>query len=181
MATLTYFTNQYNQEHIHQTLVQYILHPKIYNSDHHVIGHTNAKLYGGHNVYLQNALENDCSNIDRTMMNTLAFFGKDSATCLLHFSINYDTPLTERCICPELAWQHADFIAKKTLHPYQCVFAVHENTNHLHTHFVVNSIDLNTGLKINANVFYETLVRFINNNKYLQDTLLLNITGYFSV
>ena len=180
MATLTYFKNNYNQEHIHKTLVHYILHPKIYNADHHVIGYTTARLYGGHNLYFQNILADDGNNIDRVMMNTLAFYGKDASTCLLHFSINYDTPNTEHLVCPELAWQHADFICKKQLFPYQCLFTIHENTDHLHTHFVINSIDLNTGLKIHAHTFYKNLVNFINNNKFLQENLL-NITVFYSV
>ena len=175
MAIITYYRNNYNMQHIHQTLVEYALHPKIYNDSHQIIGHSTATFYGGHNIYYNDVATGDTSIIDRQMFEAAKFYNKDFGKCLLHFSIDYDTQNSETHIVAPVAYQHALFICKKFLHSHQVFFAVHENTDHLHTHFVLNSINLDSGLKIAENNLYKNLTNFINSNKFID----FAITGWY--
>lgn len=171
MAIITYYNNAYNMQHIHQTLVEYALHPKIYNDSHQIIGHSTASFYGGHNIYYNDVATDDTSIIDRQMFEAARFYNKDFGKCLFHFSIDYDTQNSETHIVAPIAYQHALFICKKFLHSYQSFFAVHENTDHLHTHFVLNSIDLISGRKISKKYLYTNLIDFIITNKFLDFTI----------
>lgn len=61
-----------------------------------------------------------------------------------HFILSFPA---DDSVTPELALQITNDFCEKYLSEYQCIYAAHTNTDHLHTHIVFNSISCFTGLK----------------------------------
>lgn len=80
-------------------------------------------------------------------MNTLArLAGKDNNVRLRHFMISF-TEKSEITSSPVFALMVSSEIAEYYADEYQIVFAVHTNRKHIHTHFVMNSVNYKTGEK----------------------------------
>ena len=75
----------------------------------------------------------------RSMEMTKAIHRKTDGKQIVHSVLSFDTkePVTEQEVL-SISKQ----IAREVYRGYQCVIAVHTNTVHLHSHFVVNSVDV---------------------------------------
>ena len=75
-------------------------------------------------------------------------YHKSNYIPLRHFVLSFD-PYYEYDITPFQAYQIAKKVCKIFADAqYQVIFSVHENTNHLHVHILVNTIDLTNGMVI---------------------------------
>ena len=81
----------------------------------------------------------------RSMENTKAIHHKTDGRQVIHSVLSFDTkePVTEQEVL-SISKQ----IAREVYRDYQCVIAVHTNTVYLHSHFIVNSVDIH-GRKFN--------------------------------
>ncbi len=98
---------------------------------------TQEHLIGGYNCDSQNAYFE--------FMNIKEIYHKTDGIQARHFiqSFKPDESLT-----PEIAKEIADKLVQYAdFKEFQLVYAVHVNTEHLHTHFVINSVNNETGLR----------------------------------
>lgn len=98
---------------------------------------TNNKLISGKDCTSENAYEE--------MMVVKNMYGKLGGREKLHF-IQAFTP--EDDLTYETAHEIAMKIANKFFNGFQVVVATHQDTKHIHSHFVVNSVNFETGNKI---------------------------------
>ena len=54
------------------------------------------------------------------------------------------------CVTPELALEITEKFVKRYIPDYECVFAVHDNTENIHSHIVFNSVDMVRGRKFHT-------------------------------
>lgn len=80
---------------------------------------------------------------------------------LRHFIVSFTD---NEAISPEKAFYLAYEIAEYYGNDYQIAFAVHDDTDYVHVHFVMNSVNYNTGIKY-AGGFedFNNLKAYINN------------------
>lgn len=98
---------------------------------------TNRFLTGGFNCDYNNAYEQ--------FVQTKRNYGKETGRQYMHFTQNF-APGDK--ITPEEIKKIADeLVQMKFLKGFEIVYAVHTDREHLHTHFVVNSVNAETGLK----------------------------------
>lgn len=93
------------------------------------------------NCSLKNALSD--------MVKTKEFYGKDIKKNLntrmgYHFKISWKPGEN---ITYEKAMQITKEFCEKYLNGFECVYAVHTNTKHVHTHIVFNSVNMESGYK----------------------------------
>lgn len=109
------------------------------NSYHNVINYVtrdNTVAYtGGENV---TSVETAASE----MKATAALFHKDSGKRLRHSVLSY---AGNEHVTPEMADKFAKEIIQHYAPEYQIVYAVHEDTDHVHTHFVMNQVSYQDG------------------------------------
>lgn len=94
-----------------------------------------ARYVGGANV---TSVENAAAE----MKETAASFHKDSGKRIRHSVLSYDN---DEHVTPEMADQFAKKIIQHYAPEYQIVYAVHEDTDHVHTHFVMNQVSYQDG------------------------------------
>lgn len=76
---------------------------------------------------------------------TKALFRKESGRQIIHMAQSF-APTDN--VTPELVKEIAErFLQHPSFKGYQVVYAVHTNKSHLHTHFVINTVNYETGLK----------------------------------
>lgn len=106
------------------------------------------KMDGQHLVNVNQAMKISEINVEKvfaTMINTKKKFGKEWGRQGYHFVVSFSENDT---VSPEDALKIMDEIQKEYLHDdYECVYAVHTNTEHLHGHLIFNSIDRFEGKK----------------------------------
>lgn len=78
-------------------------------------------------------------------------FSKDSGRMALHIIVSFDDCMREY-ITPEIALRIGYDICAACFSGFQVVFGVHDNTEHLHIHFVVNTVSYYTGRKFSRSV-----------------------------
>ncbi len=114
--------------------IEYIMNPE----------KTNDQKY----VKVNQALHVDEINSEQIyerMLYTKRIFGKEWGRQGYHFIISF---ADQDHIIPEEAVQIIDEIQREYLQDaYECVYAVHDNTEHLHGHLIFNSIDCVKGMK----------------------------------
>ena len=114
--------------------IEYIMNPE----------KTNDQKY----VKVNQALHVDEINSEKIyerMLYTKRIFGKEWGRQGYHFIISF---ADQDHIIPEEAVQIIDEIQREYLKDaYECVSAVHDNTEHLHGHLIFNSIDCVKGMK----------------------------------
>lgn len=71
-----------------------------------------------------------------------AYFHKDSGKRLRHSVLSY---AENEHVTPEMADKFAKEIIQHYAPEYQIVYAVHEDTDHVHTHFVMNQVSYQDG------------------------------------
>lgn len=89
--------------------------------------------------------EIDSEQIYEKMIQTKRMFGKEWGRQGYHFIISF---AEEDDITPGIAIKIIDEIQEEYLQgAYECVYVIHDNTEHLHGHLIFNSIDRYNGLK----------------------------------
>ncbi len=85
----------------------------------------------------------------REFMNTKELYGKKDGRMFYQMlqSFSPDENLT-----PETAHEIAIRFAQEQFPGYEVVVATHTDTNHIHSHFVINSVSMDTGLKYHSNM-----------------------------
>lgn len=99
-------------------------------------------------------------------MNEVAIrFKKTKGIQLRHFILSFPP---EEIDDPEIVYEIACHVARFIGRDYQIVFAVHENTDNLHIHFMQNSVSYTTGYKYSGSKKdYYQLVNFLT--EFLKD------------
>lgn len=103
------------------------------------------RYYGGYNVVLSRA--------DEEIILVKQYFQKTDKRLMRHFTVSFDDE-TSAYDAWILGWRIAAYYADR----YQIVFGVHENTDNIHIHFVMNTVSFVDGLKYSGG--YGALYRF---------------------
>ena len=102
---------------------------------HYITNPAKAAYVGGSGIAsLANAAEE--------MQQTSEHFHKNCGKRLRHSELSFSD---SEHITPELAKQYADKIIQHYGSEYQIVYAVHQNTDHTHIHFVMNQVAYTDG------------------------------------
>ena len=97
-----------------------------------------VRFYGGTGVdYIL------CERAIRQMKAVKKYFKKKSGLQIWHFIFSCPSTITN----PMKLYDFATKIIKEHLLDYQTMFAVHEDTDNLHVHFIVNSVSFLDGRK----------------------------------
>lgn len=105
------------------------------------------RYYGGYNVVLSRA--------DEEIVLVKQYFQKTDKRLMRHFTVSFndETSAYDAWI---LGWRIAAYYADR----YQIVFGVHEDTDNIHIHFVMNTVSFVDGLKYSGG--YGDLYKFTN-------------------
>ena len=87
----------------------------------------------------------DGANAFREFMATKKVYGKDNGIFFYHYAQSF--PPTEK-ITPELAHEIALEFAEKAWAGHEVLVATHCDVAHIHSHFVVNSVGFESGMKL---------------------------------
>ena len=87
----------------------------------------------------------DGANAFREFMATKKVYGKDNGIFFYHYAQSF--PPTEK-ITPELAHEIALEFAEKAWAGHEVLVATHCDAAHIHSHFVVNSVGFESGMKL---------------------------------
>lgn len=87
----------------------------------------------------------DGANAFREFMATKKVYGKDNGMFFYHYAQSF--PPTEK-ITPELAHEIALEFAEKAWAGHEVLVATHCDAAHIHSHFVVNSVGFESGMKL---------------------------------
>ena len=116
---------------------------KTYGALKRVIGYimnpakTEPYLIGGYNC--------DANNAYLQFVMTKRDFSKETGRQYIHFTQSF-APYDK--VTPEIVKQIADeLVQMKSFKGFQIAYAVHTDREHLHTHFIVNTVNAETGLK----------------------------------
>ena len=90
-------------------------------------------------------------------------FGKSDGVQLRHFVISFKQHEVSE---PEVAWQIGNKISKFLGTEFQNVFSVHENTDQLHIHLVMNSVSF-----VDGHRYYGTRKEFYSMKNYTDKVL----------
>lgn len=105
----------------------------------------------------------DINHPAESMAATSAQFGKSHGVQLRHFIISFDVDeINDPALANEIAYQFMQFFA----HEYQAVYAIHEGTENIHIHLVINSVSY-----IDGHRYYGTRAEFKSMQKYMQQVL----------
>ncbi len=78
----------------------------------------------------------------KSMRNVATYFGKEKGVQIRHYVITFPHYEVSE---PILVAQFADYVAEYLSTDYQTVYAVHEDSDYVHIHFVCNAINYRTG------------------------------------
>ena len=81
------------------------------------------------------------------MMSTKRQYGKTDGIIAFH---SYQS-FKEGEVTPDIAHEIGVKLAEEMWNDYEVVVATHQNTNHIHNHFIINSVSYKTGKKYNNN------------------------------
>ena len=84
------------------------------------------------------------SSAAQEFINTKQMFGKDSGVMYFHFVLSF--PPGEK-ITPKEAHEYAMDYARRRWSNYEVVAATHSDVDHIHTHFIINSVSFENGKK----------------------------------
>ena len=82
--------------------------------------------------------------------NTRVMYGKTDGIRYYHFVQSHPSGYN---IAPELAYKIAVEFAERAFPGHEVVVATHTDADHIHSHFVLNAVNADTGLKYNSNKF----------------------------
>lgn len=67
-------------------------------------------------------------------------------------------------VTPDIAHEIGVKFAEEMFKDYEVVVATHQNTNHIHNHFIINSVSFKSGKKYNNNLTNISKIRHISNS-----------------
>lgn len=67
-------------------------------------------------------------------------------------------------VTPDIAHEIGVKFAEEMFKDYEVVIATHQNTNHIHNHFIINSVSFKTGKKYNNNLTNISKIRHISDS-----------------
>lgn len=102
----------------------------------------NQALIGGYNIIPHQG--NATNSTYEQMITTKNIFGKTDGRQGYHYKLSFAA--TDK-VTPEMAMKITEEFCKRCFCDYECAYAIHTNTQHLHSHIVFNSIDLYEGKK----------------------------------
>lgn len=102
------------------------------------------KLIGGYNIKISDDRSKANEEVYNRMVNTKIANDKTDGRQGYHYKLSF--PENE-IISPELAMKITKEFCEECFNGFECAFAVHTNTNHLHSHIVFNSVNLYDGYK----------------------------------
>lgn len=146
-------TNSYFEENSIPNVIHYIIKPE----------KTLHGFIGGYGVNLLN----EQSMIDSFLI-VKNIYHKKNGRQLKHFIVSFSSAEN---ITPILAYQLAWEIASLYSDKFQILFAVHEETQNLHIHFVVNTVSFVDGRMFDNDLIQNTRVRQKTNQvlqRYMQ-------------
>jgi hypothetical protein len=80
----------------------------------------------------------------KAMTDTKSVFDKPGGRQGYHYKLSFPN---EDVVTPELAMKITGEFCEKVFTDYECAYAIHTNTGHIHAHIVFNSIDIKDGYK----------------------------------
>lgn len=113
--------------------IEYIFNPRKTN---------NGAYVGAYNLTLDSA--DIVNSAYDTMINTKVMFGKTMGRQGYHYKLSFKE---DDDVTPEMALEITNEFCKRVFTDYECAYSVHDNTEHLHSHIVFNSIDMLDGYK----------------------------------
>lgn len=87
----------------------------------------------------------DYNSVYGSFLETKAEWGKDSGRMYMHYTLSFPK---EDNISPEQALDFGIQFAEQTFYGYQSLIAVHTDKEHVHCHFVVNTVSYIDGKKL---------------------------------
>lgn len=143
MATIKFLNaaGKYSDANALKNVITYILQPT----------KTPSHIIGGKCVDLQNAVES---------MRTIAqHYGKDHGTRLRHFVLSF---YPREVYCSHVLQAVAERICSYIGNNYQVVYALHEDTETMHIHFVFNAVSYVDGHKYHGDKHdYHALINYV--------------------
>lgn len=102
------------------------------------------KLIGGYNLKISDDRSEVNEEVYNRMLNTKIAHDKTDGRQGYHYKLSF--PENEN-VSPELAMKITKEFCEDCFNGFECAFAIHTNTNHLHSHIVFNSVNLYDGYK----------------------------------
>jgi hypothetical protein len=102
----------------------------------------NLEYVGSYNYTIDGAVPPE-SSYD-TMLSTKEIFGKEYGRQGYHYKLSFPSGDD---VSPELALKITNEFCERVFTNYECAYAVHTNTEHIHAHIVFNSVDMISGYK----------------------------------
>lgn len=102
----------------------------------------NGLLVAGYNLFVDK--DNKTESVYNQMIATKNTFGKEDGRQGYHYKLSFSK---NDDITPQKALEIAREFCARCFTDYECAFAVHTNTEHMHAHIVFNSIDMIEGKK----------------------------------
>ncbi len=132
--------------------INYIINPeKTLNEDY---GKTDYNYLEGRTYNFKNEKVHyvsylNCEEYDSysSMKDTKAYFNKNDGVLAYHSYQSFKKGEVTADIAHEIGIKFAEEMFKD----YEVVVATHQNTNHIHNHFIINSVSFKTGRKYNNN------------------------------
>lgn len=113
--------------------IDYIMNPVKTNNQQYI---------GGYNIFVPDSEKE--RSVFNTMISTKKQFSKEDGRQGYHFKLSFAAGDN---VTPEQAMELTNQFCEACFKDYECVYAVHNNTAHLHSHIVINSIDMVEGMK----------------------------------
>lgn len=154
MAILKVVNKHYDSLQDVANLIQYVLNPNKVSSGN----------WGVRNVYLYE----DSTMTANLLMQTNQYYGKTQGSMLHHFILSYSR--YEYYMKNEMIMENACHIIDGFLKGYQCIFAMHENTDNPHVHIIFNSVNMMNGMKFPLKKdYYYAITRFLEDVTFCKD------------
>ena len=133
--------------------LNYIMNPeKTINSDYGNDYYRGLELTSNKDYNFKNELSHYVSGVNciadyayEYMMSTKRQYGKTDGIIAFH---SYQS-FKEGEVTPDIAHEIGVKLAEEMWNDYEVVVATHQNTNHIHNHFIINSVSYKTGKKYN--------------------------------
>lgn len=128
MALLKFVANKYKTKSSIKKLIDYIQNPK----------KTTPALGGG--IYCGND-----ENTYKEFINVKKLWGQEKGRQIVHLTLNFDP---KDKLTPELAKEIGEeFLKHKQFDGFQVTYQVHTDRDHMHLHFIINTVNVETGKK----------------------------------
>ncbi|MFI3201559.1 MAG: relaxase/mobilization nuclease domain-containing protein [Eubacteriales bacterium] len=118
-------------------------------------------------------------DIVEKMKDTKKLYSKNNGRQLVHIIISFDE-YESTCLTGNDAMEIA-YSLQEAFYGYQVLFGVHQNTEHLHIHFMVNTVSIITGRKFSINSAGARELEAMVERKFIEIRQRYNHPIYFQV